>query len=80
MKGDLKVLQSTLSAFNGLEAEGVTLRHLEVDKLLIRGKDLEFSLWHRNIIFEEKHLRLNGFVLYNGIMGQLECIISFQDG
>lgn len=80
MRGQLKVIKSTLSAFNNVELNNVTLRHVEFDKLIIKNNETEFALYHRNLIFEEQGLRLNGFVIYNGIMGQLECIITFQDG
>ena len=78
MRGQLKVIKSTLSTFNNVELSNVTLRHVEFDKLVIKNKDVEFALYHRNLIFEEHGLRLNGFLIYNGIMAQLECIITFQ--
>ena len=80
MRGQLKVIKSTLSAFNNVELNNVTLRHVEFDKLIIKNNEPEFALYHRNLSFEEQGWRLNGFVIYNGIMGQLECIITFQDG
>jgi len=76
MIGRLQVIKSTLSTFNSLVINEVTLRHLEVDKILVRSPGFEFPLWPRNIIFEENQLRLNGFVLYKGIMGQVECVIT----
>lgn len=38
--------------------------------------ELELQFWHRNIIFEEKVIRLNGFVLFQGVMGRMECVVA----
>tara|TARA_R110002020_G_scaffold309790_2_gene525691 strand:- start:270 stop:503 length:234 start_codon:yes stop_codon:yes gene_type:complete len=76
MKASLKVVHTRMEVLKGLELENVSIRHVEFDKLVIKSQLIEFELWHRNIIFEEEHIRINGFALINGIMGRLECVVN----
>ena len=75
MKVSIKVVQTNMEVFRGLDLPEATLRHIEFDKLMVKSSAMDFELWHRNIIFEENHIRISGFALFNGVMGSLQCLV-----
>ena len=76
MKARIEVVKSNMEVFHNLTLADAVVRHVEFDKLVVQSADLEFELWHRNIVIEEASLRINGFVLYNGLMGRIECLAT----
>mgnify|MGYP006409087823 CR=1 FL=1 len=87
MKFALKILQTNLEILQDLETSA-SVRHVEFDKMVVRteclegepasstAQKLEFALWHRNIVFEEDSIRIAGFALFEGVMGQVECLLT----
>ena len=76
MKVSIKVVQTNMEVFRNLDLPEATLRHIEFDKLMVKSSTMDFELWHRNIIFEENHIIISGFALFNGVMGRLQCLVS----
>ena len=76
MRAPFVVLNPNLEVLPGMEWKEASIYHVEFDKLIVKAPDLEFELWHRNIIFEGHGLRITGFALVGGIMGKVECWID----
>jgi hypothetical protein len=78
MKVNLKVLKTNLEIINNCELQDASVRHVELDKIIVSHPHLEFEVFHRNLIFEEDGIRVSGFILIDGVMGKAEFTLSTE--